>query len=162
LRGGEGGRWSRRGGPWWAPAGGGSRSRRARRRPPAPPDRGRLDRLLAALDSDHFDEREAAARELARLGLAAEPALVKAAEAASSPEARRRVGRLLEGLEPARLRGGRSVEGVEQAGTPAARQVLEDLARGAPEARLSQEVKASLQRLAGRRGPEPSSPGPGR
>jgi hypothetical protein len=133
-----------------------------RLRPPAPPDRGRLDRLLAALDSDHFDEREAAVRELARLGLTAEPALVRAAEAASSPEARRRIGGLLEGLEPARLRQVRSVEVLELAGTPAARQVLEDLARGAPEARLSQEAKASLQRLAGRRGPEPSSPGPGR
>jgi hypothetical protein len=44
---------------------------------------------------------------------------------------------------------------LEQAGTAAARQVLEELARGAPESRLTQEAKASLERVARRPAPAP-------
>ncbi len=46
----------------------------------------------------------------------------------------------------------RTVEVLEIAGTPEARQVLEQLAKGAPEARLTQEAKASLERLAKQQG----------
>jgi hypothetical protein len=59
-------------------------------------------RLLADLDSDAFAVRERATRELAKLEEAAEPALRKALAGHPSPEVRRRVTGLLEGL------GGRS------------------------------------------------------
>ena len=46
------------------------------------------------------------------------------------------------------LRGLRGVAVLEDIATPGARQRLESLAQGAPEARLTREAKASLQRLA--------------
>jgi len=66
---------------------------------------------------------------------------------------------ILEQLEPskslARLRALRAVAVLEHISTPEAREVLEKLANGAPEARLTQEAKASLGRLAKRRGDLP-------
>jgi hypothetical protein len=42
----------------------------------------------------------------------------------------------------------RAIEVLEHIGTPEARQVLDTLARGAAVARVTQEAKASLKRLA--------------
>ncbi len=49
----------------------------------------------------------------------------------------------------------RAVEVLERVGTPEARQILEDLARGAPEARLTREAKAALEGLAKRQAAAP-------
>jgi WD40 repeat protein len=49
---------------------------------------------------------------------------------------------------PEEIRGIRAVEVLEHIGNADARQVLEKLAAGAPEAWLTQEAKASLERLA--------------
>jgi hypothetical protein len=43
-----------------------------------------------------------------------------------------------------------AVEILEHIGTPSARQVLDELAKGAAAQRLTQEAKASLERLAKR------------
>src|SRR5262249_16796312 len=117
--------------------------------------------LIADLDSDQFTVREKAQRELEILGKMAEPALRRALAGGASPEVRRRVERLLEQLE-GRVPNGdplqrcRPMETREQtAASPpgpaaprlAALDLLKKLAAGAPEARLTQEAKAAVDRL---------------
>jgi hypothetical protein len=119
------------------------------------PDRALLARLIAALDSDDFEKREQATRELARLGELAEPALRGALKGKPSAELRRRVGRLLEPLRKQelsgeRLREVRAVQVLELTATAAARRVLAGLAKGEPEARLTQEARGALRRLSTR------------
>jgi hypothetical protein len=53
----------------------------------------------------------------------------------------------LANLSPEQLRQVRSVEALEQMVTPKARQLLTELAKGAPDARLTRDAKAALQRL---------------
>jgi hypothetical protein len=120
-------------------------------RPVALADSGRLKRVLADLDSADFSSREKAGQELADLGEAAEPALREALNGKPSLEVRQRLERLLETLERrTKLRAVRAVEVLEGVGSPDARRLLERLARGLSGARLTQEAKASLGRLAGR------------
>jgi hypothetical protein len=116
----------------------------------------RLDRLVADLDSDTFDARQRAERELKRLGFLAEPRLRKALLGKPPLEMHRRIERLLraldrERLEPAGegLRQLRAVEVLERLGTSEARAVLEKLANGPPD-RGGEEATAALQRLRAR------------
>src|SRR5262249_44026058 len=103
--------------------------------------------------------REAASRDLARLGGAAEAELRKALAAPPSEEARKRLEALLKGLtvfvtdkeEPQQLRG---VQVLERVGTKEAKEVLQALAKGVPGARLTRDAQLALERL-GRRKPEP-------
>jgi RNA polymerase sigma factor (sigma-70 family) len=128
----------------------------ARKLPPVPPADGkRVAGLLADLDSNQFEVREKASRELAELGEIAESACRRARQDRPSAEARRRLERLLEQASQQRrtpsaagLRTLRAVEVLEWAGTPEARQVLERWAGGAAEARLTEEAKSALRRLA--------------
>jgi RNA polymerase sigma factor (sigma-70 family) len=115
-------------------------------------DEERLARLIADLDSDQFAVREQAARKLEQLREHAETALRQALKKSPSLEARRRMERLLGKLRelplaPDLLRVLRAVEVFERIDAPEARQLLEKLAKGAAEARLTREAKASLQRL---------------
>jgi hypothetical protein len=126
-----------------------------RLRPAPPVDAKRIERLLAALDSDHFSERERTVRELQQEGEVAEPAVRRFLAGVSSLELRRRVERVLASLrgpvtDPDRLRHLRALEVLETIGNRQARQVLESIAGGTPDARLTQEAKASLERLARR------------
>jgi hypothetical protein len=122
---------------------------------PVPAADGRLvAHLLAELDHERFPVREKATRDLHRIGEVAEPALRRALANHPSPEARRRIERLLgllrsERLSPPadRLRAVRAVEVLERIGSPAARRVLTALARGTPEAGLTVEARAALERL---------------
>jgi hypothetical protein len=124
---------------------------KGRLRPVEAADPRRLDQLLAALDGSDFAEREKAARELEGMGFAAEPALGRTLLGKPSLEVQRRVERILEKLEGGlMLRAGRGIETLEMIGSAEARRVLQALAGGAPEARLTQEAKASLRRLARR------------
>jgi HEAT repeat protein len=109
--------------------------------------------VIAELDSEHFAVRKKASEELEQLGEAAEPALRKLLASRPSLEVRRRAECLLEKLEgtappPDRLRTLRGTAVLEHIGTPEARRLLTELAQGMPEARLTQEARASLQRLA--------------
>jgi WD40 repeat protein len=115
----------------------------------------RYPELIARLDSKHFTVRSAATKDLARLGIKAEPTLRAALSNKPSLETRQRVERLLRELEeqpppPEVLRGVRSVQVLEQIGSPAARDVLQLLATGDPDAWLTREAKASLNRLRAR------------
>jgi hypothetical protein len=51
---------------------------------------------------------------------------------------------------PQRLRGLRVAVPLEMAGTPDAKRLLAELAGGCPEARLTREAKAALDRMKGR------------
>lgn len=112
----------------------------------------RITRLLALLDSDDFAERERATTELRELGWTAEPALHKLLEGKPSLEVRNRVKELLDGIRKQPLplemvRMLRGMEVLEHIGTPAARRVIASLAEGTPQARLTREAKAALERL---------------
>jgi WD40 repeat protein len=126
---------------------------RDRLRPAAPVNAREMTRLLADLDDSDFGVRKRAAAELERVAEQAEPALRKRLEEGPSPESRKRIEELLERLggfvtRPEQVQALRAVEVLERIGTPEARAVLHDLAQGAPKARLTQEAKASLERLA--------------
>jgi hypothetical protein len=128
---------------------------RERLRPVPVPDRESIVRLEKDLDSDQFPVRQKAVQELERLEEAARPALRETLAGKPSPEVRRRAEELLDRLDgpvppPGQLRLLRVVEVLEQIDAGEAREVLRELARGDPEARLTQEAKASLERLARR------------
>jgi RNA polymerase sigma factor (sigma-70 family) len=120
----------------------------------------RLTRLIAELDSEQFEVRNRAAKELEQLGELAEPALRKALAGKPSVEVRRQLKLLLDqlasrNLSAEQLKAPRAVEVLEQLGTPAARQVLEELTTGAFQASLTREARASLERLARRYAAKP-------
>jgi RNA polymerase sigma factor (sigma-70 family) len=127
-------------------------------RPIPVPDPKRVARLIADLDHDAFARREMAAKELEKLGEAIESSLRSALVDAKSVEMRRRLEALLAKLSDlerqtpsaAYLQMLRAVEVLERIGTQEAKDLLEKLAQSAPEARLTREAKASLQRLAHR------------
>jgi RNA polymerase sigma factor (sigma-70 family) len=127
---------------------------RERGRPAQTPSADDLRRLLAELDDPEFARREAATKRLAELGELAEAGLRAALRGKPSPEVRRRIEGLLAPPQLVRSvearRALRAVRVLECVGTPEARQHLETLSRGAPEARVTQEAKASLQRRARR------------
>lgn len=121
-------------------------------RPAEALDQQRVARLIRDLDHDEFKAREQAAAALKELGDQAEPALRQALASRPPLEARRRLEELLERLERATVPPGqlwelRAVAVRERIGTPEARQLLDELAKGAPEAWLTQEAKAALERL---------------
>jgi hypothetical protein len=110
----------------------------------------RTARLLRDLDSNRFAQRKKATQELEGLGDAAEPALRGALEEKPSVELQRRVQGLLQKLGPqsaGRLHNLRALEILERLGTSETRKLLTTLAEGEPDAWLTQEAKASLNRL---------------
>jgi hypothetical protein len=111
-----------------------------------------VDKLIARLDDDDFATREKAKAELARLGKYVEPALRRALADKPSAEKKRRVDELLKALQerkfvPEAARGSRGVEVLEAIGSAEAKAVLQWLAKGVPEAELTVEARAALERL---------------
>jgi len=113
----------------------------------------RMQQLIADLDNDDFQQREAASRELMHLGSHVESALRQALAHSPSLEVRRRIDALLQDLNqwaiksPELLRCIRAIWVLQRIGTPEARAVLESLATGSSVARQTQEAKAALQFL---------------
>ena len=117
------------------------------------PQQKQVSQWIQDLGSDQFAIRQQANRQLEKLGEPAYPALRTALEAKPLLETRQRLEQLLQGLEGwsrERLRSHRALEVLEYIGTPEARHALRDVAAGSPEARLTQEAKATLARLSKR------------
>jgi hypothetical protein len=111
-------------------------------------DAKRLAQALRNLDSDQFTVREKGYKELESQGEAAEGALRQALTGKVSLEMRMRVGQLLQRLErPSAWRRSRVLEVLENIGNLDARRLLNVLAQGAPQARLTEEAQAALDRL---------------
>jgi hypothetical protein len=128
------------------------------------PAEGEVDRvrqLLADLDNDRFKTREAASRELERLGEAVEAVLRKTLAETQSVEVRNRVEALLSRINSTsplagsaeELRTVRAIQVLEYIGTRESRTVLMSLARGMPGARTTRDAEAALERLS--RPPKP-------
>jgi RNA polymerase sigma factor (sigma-70 family) len=114
-----------------------------------------VKRWLTDLGSPKFRARAAAEKEIARVGELIEPALRRAREATDDKEVQRRLTALLDNIarletRPEQLRALRAVEVLEHLGSTEACHLLGELTKGAAAARLTQEAKASLKRLARR------------
>lgn len=108
--------------------------------------------LVNDLNSDEFKIRENATQALAKISEQALPAMKKALSDDIALEARKRLEQLVEQASSqtsiSLVRVLRGVEVLERTGTADAKRVLETLSGGAPQAVVTREAKASLQRLA--------------
>jgi len=116
-----------------------------------------VTKLIAELDDDKFEIRERASDELGKMGESAAGRLREALKNNPSAEQRRRVEELLarlknKGPDGESLRATRAVAVLERIGSKEAREVLNGLARGAPDAPLTRDARAALQRLGKREG----------
>jgi RNA polymerase sigma factor (sigma-70 family) len=123
--------------------------------PPSDKGREQVALLLRELTTGEFAARQKAEAELVKLGTSILPLLRKAAQEEGLPlEARRRLENLIERLvkvgEGDRVRHTRVLELLEHLGTSEAKVLLEAYASGVPGVDLTEEAKASLQRLARR------------
>jgi RNA polymerase sigma factor (sigma-70 family) len=115
-------------------------------------DPARVAKLIAALDHDHFGDREAAEAELAQLGARAETSLRNALATGLSAEATKRLDRLLGRLnrttpQPEFLRAVRAIEALEAAGTADARQALRTVVVAQLNPAIQADAAAALKRL---------------
>jgi WD40 repeat protein len=110
----------------------------------------RLTQLIADLNDDQFAVRESAMRELKKLNVLAETALLKALANKLPPEVQKRVEEVLKALgeepPPEELRCLWAIEVLERIGSPEARQVLETLGQGTPLARQTVQARLALER----------------
>ena len=118
------------------------------------PDAQRLKQLIADLDSAEFRKREAATKELEKLGVLAESALRAALDETPPLEVKSRLDRLLKllgsdgkPLSAAQQRDVRAVRVLERTATAEARQVLDGLLKESPAWWVRREAKEALKRL---------------
>jgi RNA polymerase sigma factor (sigma-70 family) len=114
----------------------------------------KLNQLIADLDSEQFKKREAATKELEKIGPLAEQALRAALANKPALEMKNRLERLLKLLEPgpqpltaAQQREVRAVRILESIDLAAARKTLETLAKESPTWWIRNEAQAALARL---------------
>jgi WD40 repeat protein len=113
----------------------------------------RVAALIRDLDNPRFAVRQAAMKELDKLGDLAEPSLRAVLAGKPSLETRHRVEQVLQrgvDIPAGQLQGWRALAVLEYLGSPDARGVLETVAAGAPEARITREARAALHRLSKR------------
>jgi WD40 repeat protein len=116
---------------------------------PAAEASGPIRQLIDDLDAPQFTRRAAATKELTAMREQAEPALRQILQGNPSPEQRRRIEIILEGMpdSPETIRHVRAAEVLERIGNADALALLERLATGLPASRLTREARASLNRL---------------
>ena len=123
----------------------------AKLKPLAAADKQMIRRWIADLDSDDFDTRSVAHKELARLGDQVLPAVEETLKGKPSLETRRRLEPILEAMHaiPSRevIRVLRAVQALELIGNADARTLLQAIAKGAAGARQTREAQESLARL---------------
>jgi hypothetical protein len=124
-----------------------------RLRPIQAVEEARLKELIKNLDSPKFGERTRAEAELEKMQELAKPAMEAALAAKPPLEVAKRIDGLLAKLGGTlsageKLRSIRALESLEMIGTPDAAEVLKTIAGGAPEARVTEDARASLERLA--------------
>jgi RNA polymerase sigma factor (sigma-70 family) len=117
-------------------------------------------RLIDELDSNEFEKRETAEKQLQQLGEPIIGYIEKELQLNSSAEVRRRLATLREQLTqsqpaPHQLQALRAIQVLEIVGTADARSLLQAVAEGAPGARLTEEAKVALARLDRRQTPSP-------
>ena len=118
-------------------------------------DTAEVARLIADLDHNDFEQREKASKALAAIGKPASAALTKALQGEPSAEKKRRIKELLDALRakaptPEMVRPTRALEVLERIGTAEAKQLLDELAKGDPDAKLTEDARATLKRLTAR------------
>jgi RNA polymerase sigma factor (sigma-70 family) len=123
--------------------------------PASKPDRSRLGRLIGDLDNDAFEIREKAMQELAKYGEFAQPAYDAGLAGKPTEETRQRIDQLEAKYapvnSPATRQALRALEVLEKIGSSEAQQVLKEFAKGAADARLTQDANQTLRRLVNRR-----------
>jgi hypothetical protein len=124
--------------------------------PVSPVGADQIAKFIANLDSDSFVTRERAMTELEKISDLAEVALRRVLDGQPTPEVQNRVTRLLDQLQGTahsrqHLGQIRGLEILGHIGTPEALQFIKTLAGGAPEALLTKQAKADLERLEGLR-----------
>jgi WD40 repeat protein len=111
----------------------------------------RIPQLVADLDSKQFAVRQAADKELRKLGGRAEHQLRQTLSRGPSLEVRRRIEGLLQAIEdpkgPEVRRQGRALHILERMTTRGARDVLVELAKGSADAPLTWQAREALARL---------------
>jgi hypothetical protein len=126
-----------------------------RLKPFQPIDEAKVKQYIKDLDSQKFADRQKAETELEKLQELAKPSLEAALAAKPPLEVAKRIDGLLLKLSATltggdKLRAIRALEALELIGTPEAVEVLKIVAGGAPEARVTQDAKESIDRLARR------------
>ncbi len=122
-------------------------------KPAAGVDGKRVEQLITDLESDMFQTRQKATKELEKFGELVEPALQKAMPTLKGLECKRRVEKLLSQIannQPPSIEVARTLRAVQvlgNLGTPEARTELERLAKGAPGDKLTRSAEVALQRL---------------
>jgi WD40 repeat protein len=126
---------------------------RERIKPIAPAPGDQVRDVLADLDNESFERRQAAVKRLKDWGPSAAPALRQALEANPSPEKKRLIQEVLmvrdksQPLAADALRDLRVIIILERIGSQEAREALTALAKGTADARLTREAREALQRL---------------
>jgi len=111
-------------------------------------------KLIAQLDHDDFTQRDAATRELRRMGRATEPLLRQALDAKPSAETRSRLEAVLAELQPdpsGQRKPDRETSAIAilaRIGTPAAIDYLGDLAALSPDSPRAADARRALQEFA--------------
>jgi hypothetical protein len=123
-------------------------------------DAERIDHLLEDVQKGDYNARKRAVIELRKIGAAAAPALRRSQEKGYD-ELLRRLQFEFENLpaSPEQVRSVRTLPVLERIGDAGARKLLEELAGGSPEAALTIQAKAALDRL-GKAEPATAEPSP--